>query len=51
MGRGMAKLGMTADSAIDQIYAVYGQRTCVTQIINLIKKDKDKGTVNPNLKV
>jgi Transcriptional activator of glycolytic enzymes len=51
MVRGMVKLGMTADSAIDQIYAVYGQQTCVTRIINLIKKDKERGTLNPNLRV
>ena len=51
MVRGMVQLGMTADSAIDQIYAVYGQQTCVTRIINLIKKDKERGTLNPNLRV
>ena len=49
--RGMVRLGLTADAAIDQIYAVYGQQTCVTKIINLMKKDKEKGTLNPNLRV
>jgi hypothetical protein len=49
--RGMVRLGLTADAAIDQIYAVYGQQTCVTKIINQMKKDKEKGTLNPNLRV
>ena len=49
--RGMVRLGLTADAAIDQIYAVYGQQTCVTKIINLMKKDKEKGTLNPNFRV
>jgi hypothetical protein len=48
---GMVRLGLTADAAIDQIYAVYGQQTCVTKIINLMKKDKERGTLNPNLRV
>ena len=48
---GMVRLGLTADAAIDQIYAVYGQQTCVTKIINQMKKDKEKGTLNPNLRV
>jgi hypothetical protein len=38
--RGMVCLGLTADAAIDQMYAVYGQQTCVTKISNLMKKDK-----------
>ena len=36
---------------IDRIYGIYGpQETCVTKIINAIKKDIDKGTLNPNLR-
>jgi len=39
---GMVRLGLTADAAIDQIYAVYGQQTCVTKIINQMKKGQRK---------
>jgi hypothetical protein len=46
-GRGQ----MTADVVIDQIYAIYGQQTCVTNIINAIKDDIQRGRLNPNLSV
>ena len=45
-GRGQ----MTADVVIDQIYAIYGQQTCVTNIINAIKDDIQRGRLNPNLR-
>jgi hypothetical protein len=43
--------GMTSDVAIDEIYGVYGQQTCLTNIINAIKHDKKHGTLNPNLRI
>jgi hypothetical protein len=45
-GRGQ----ITADVVIDQIYAIYGQQTCVTNIINAIKDDIQRGRLNPNLR-
>ena len=35
---------------IDRIYGIYGPQTCITKIINAIKKDIDKGNLNPNLR-
>jgi hypothetical protein len=50
MVSGLVRVGLTAaDRAIDQIYAVYGQQTSVTNIINGIKRDSKAGTLNPNL--
>jgi hypothetical protein len=51
MVSGLVRSGMTADAAIDSIYAVYGQQTCVTDIINGIKRDQKGGTLNPNLRI
>ena len=51
MVSGLVRTGMTADTAIDQIYAVYGQQTSVTNIINAIKRDQKSGMLNPNLRV
>ena len=51
MVSGLVRSGMTADTAIDAIYAVYGQQTSVTSIINAIKRDKKAGMLNPNLRV
>ena len=53
MVSGLVRSGMTADTAIDSIlvYAVYGQQTSVTTIINAIKRDKKGGMLNPNLRV
>jgi hypothetical protein len=48
---GMVRQGHTPDSAIDQIYAIYGQQTCVTSIINAIKKSRKDGTLNPILRL
>ena len=45
-GRGQT----TADVVIDQIYAIYGQQTSVTKIINAIKDDLQRGRLNPNLR-
>ncbi len=47
----LVRSGMTADTAIDAIYAVYGQQTSVTTIINAIKRDKKDGMLNPNLRI
>jgi hypothetical protein len=44
-------IDMTADTAIDSIYAVYGQQTSVTKIIDRIKSDQKSGMLNPNLRV
>ncbi len=44
MVSGLVRVGLTADTAIDQIYAVYGQQTSVTNIINGIKRDSKAGT-------
>jgi Transcriptional activator of glycolytic enzymes len=41
---------ITADVVIDQIYAIYGQQTSVTKIINAIKEDIQRGRLNPNLR-
>ncbi len=43
--------GMTADAAIDTIYAIYGHQTCITIIVNRIRKQKNDGTLNPNLRI
>jgi Transcriptional activator of glycolytic enzymes len=51
MVSGLVHTGMTADAAIDSIYAVYGQQTCVTDVINGIKRDMKGGMLNPNLRV
>jgi hypothetical protein len=51
MVSGLVRVGLTADTAIDQIYAVYGQQTSVTNIINGIKRDSKAGTLNPNLRI
>jgi hypothetical protein len=49
-GFGFGRAGMTA--AVDAIYAVYGQQTCViAAIINAIKGDMTGGMLNPNLRV
>ena len=50
MVSGLVQVGLNADTAIDQIYAVYGQQTSVTNIINGIKRDSKAGTLNPNLR-
>ena len=42
---------MTADASIDSIYADYGQQTCVTDVINAIKRGMKGGNLNPNLRV
>ena len=47
--RKLVDLGHTAQRAIDMIYEVYGEQTCVTAIINRMRKDKLNGTLNPNL--
>ena len=44
MVAGLVRSGMTADAAIDSVYAVCGQQTCVTVIINAIKKDSKEGS-------
>jgi hypothetical protein len=52
MVSGLVRSGMTADTAIDAaIYAVYGQQTRLTTIINAIKRDKKGGMLNPNLRI
>jgi Transcriptional activator of glycolytic enzymes len=48
---GLVRGGMTADAAIDSIYAIYGHQTSVTTIINQIRKQKNDGTLNPNLRI
>ena len=45
----LVDFGHTANTAIDMIYTVYGAQTCVTKIINRLRKDKRNGTLNPNL--
>jgi hypothetical protein len=42
--------GRTAQVAIDTIYAVYGEGTNVTAIINGIKNDRKNRTMHPNLR-
>ena len=43
--------GWSCDVAIECIYSVYGSQTSVTNIINAIKRDKKRGTLNPNLRL
>ena len=51
MVSGLVRARITADAAIDAIYAVYGQQPCViAAIINAIKREKG-GMLNPNLRV
>jgi hypothetical protein len=48
---GLVRMGDTAETAIDKIYAVYGGQTSVTNTINgLLKRDKKDGTPNPNFR-
>ena len=49
--RKMVSLGHTANRAIDLIYEVYGPQTSVTEIINRLRRDKNNGTLNPNLQM
>ena len=49
--RNMVSLGHTANHAIDLIYEVFGPQTSVTDIINRLRKDKNNGTLNPNLQI
>ncbi len=44
----LVRMGDTAETTIDKIYAVYGGQTSVTNIINGLKRDKRDGTLNPN---
>jgi hypothetical protein len=46
----LVRSGLTCEVAIDRIYGIYGSQTCVTKIINRIRKDIEKGTLNPNLR-
>jgi hypothetical protein len=46
----LVRMGDTAETAIDKIYAVYGGQTSVTNIINGLKRDKKDGTLNPNFR-
>ena len=48
--RKLVDLGHSSQRAIDMIYEVYGAQTCVTAIINRMRKDKLNGTLNPNLR-
>ncbi len=49
MVRKMVSLGHTANRDKDLIYEVYGPQTSVTDIINRLRRDKNNGTLNPNL--
>jgi hypothetical protein len=48
---GLVRGGMTADAEIDSMYAIYGHQTSVTIVINRIRKQKNDGTLNPNLRI
>ena len=41
--------GFSAKVAIDRIYAAYGQQKTVTQLIELIRRDKKEGYTPPLL--
>jgi hypothetical protein len=43
--------GLTSDVAIDRIYTNYGNNKTLTEIINLMKKDKRERYVPPALRV
>jgi hypothetical protein len=47
---GLVRQGHTSKLAIDKIYGVYGGQTSVTKIINGLKRDKNDGTLSPNLR-
>jgi hypothetical protein len=51
MVSGLVRSGMTADTTIDAIHAVYGQQTSATTIITAIKRDKRVGCSIPILKL
>jgi hypothetical protein len=44
---GLVQGGMTADAAIDNIYAIYGHQTNVTIIINRIRNQRMMGSYTP----
>jgi hypothetical protein len=48
---GLVRQGFSANAAIERIEQVYGSNTCVTHIINAIKRDKKNGTLSPNLRI
>ena len=45
----LVRTGLTANVALDRIYAVYGGGTSVTTIINCLKLDKCNGTLHQSL--
>jgi hypothetical protein len=47
----LVRAGHTSDTAIDRLYTVYGGQRSTTEIINLVRRDKKLGTLNPNLRV
>jgi hypothetical protein len=49
--RSLIRAGHTAQTAIDRIYAVYGQGTTVTTILNRIAADRRNNTLHPDLAV
>ena len=49
--RALIRSGHTAQTAIDRIYAVYGQGSTVTTILNRIATDRRNNTLHPDLSV
>jgi hypothetical protein len=49
--RNLVSLGHSSQRAIDMIYNVYGPQTSVTEIINRLRRDKNNGSLNPNLQI
>lgn len=47
----MVSLGHSANQTSYRICQVYGPQTIVTDIINRLRKDKNNGTLNPNLQI
>ena len=46
---GLVRSGLEANVAIDRIYAVYGQLSPVTIIINKLRKDRNQNNLHASL--
>ena len=45
----MIRMGYSAETAIEKIYAVYGAKNSVTEILNLMMKDRKANVVRAGL--
>ncbi len=47
----LVSLGHSLQRDIDMIYNVYGPQTSATETIYRLRRDKNNGTLNPNLQI